>query len=171
MTVYASGAIQGGEEIPIRRKKRLDVGPTLDLSKEEAVRLQIEALKHNDTPYQDAGVELLYRFADIDPFTRSRYFGWSLDLGQFTRFQRVFHMMPYRLLLYHKECSYLSSLQVSEFEWRQRILVQGVSDEAVFEITMMQRFGGQYDGIYYTRHLKADPPWQPKLPDVLKYSH
>ncbi len=44
MTVHASGAIQGGEEIPIRRKKRLDVGPTLDLSKEEAVRLQIEVL-------------------------------------------------------------------------------------------------------------------------------
>ena len=59
---------------------------------------------------------------------------------------------------------------MSEFEWRQRVLVQGVSDEAVFEITMMQRFGGQYDGIFYTRHLKADPPWQPKLPDVHKYS-
>ncbi len=43
-TVRASGAIQGGEEIPIRKKKRLDVGPTLDLSKEEAVRLQIEVL-------------------------------------------------------------------------------------------------------------------------------
>ena len=35
-----------------------------------------------------------------------------ISQGQFTRFQRVFHMMPYRLLLHHKECTYLSSLQV-----------------------------------------------------------
>jgi hypothetical protein len=151
--------------------------------------------------------------------------------GQFTRFQRVFHMMPYRLLLHHEESSLLSSLQagnlsiifvllhlkalavlsshavfikqtlpcfvlhkvhtlqsliicmraetcctcrtwqVSEFEWRQRLLVQGINGEAVFEFTMLQRFGGQYDGIFYTRYLKADPPWRPKLPAVHRFSN
>lgn len=46
------------------------------------------------------------------------------------------------------------------------MLVQGVGSEAVFEFTMLQRFGGHSDGIYYTRYLRADPPWRPELPNV-----
>ena len=52
------------------------------------------------------------RFADLDPFSRSKFFGWSLDLGQFTRFQRVFHIRPFSLLLRHTRAERLSSLQV-----------------------------------------------------------
>lgn len=52
------------------------------------------------------------RFADLDPFARSNFFGWSLDLGQFTRFQRVFHIRPFSLLLRHTHAERLSSLQV-----------------------------------------------------------
>jgi hypothetical protein len=49
--------------------------------------------------------------------------------------------------------------QVSEREFRQRVLVTGVaSEEAIFEITMLQRLGGLYDGVYYTRSLKAESP-------------
>lgn len=29
----------------------------------------------NNTPYTDHGLEVMYRFAKLDPFTRSRYFG------------------------------------------------------------------------------------------------
>ena len=32
------------------------------------------------------------------------------------------------------------------------------NEEATFEITMLQRFGGLYDGVYYTRSLKAESP-------------
>ena len=106
---------------------------------------------------------LICRFADLDPFARSRYFGWNLDLvslnssispsvrleytlehpltrlqqaarqkfagccqqgvplklgdtrlqGQFTRFQRVFHIRPFCLLLRHRSAECLSSLQAS----------------------------------------------------------
>ena len=91
----------GSEYIPIRKRKRQDGVPSLDLSKEDAVQIQLlvcrrfshrrphvllnlhrylqcipvpqiqsckiiswmalQALQNNDTPYQDAGVELLYR--------------------------------------------------------------------------------------------------------------
>lgn len=129
--------------------------------------------------------------------------------GQFTRFQRAFHITPFRLLLRHRQSECLSSLQVgraglslghsgkilmhfdgilgccsivrhvevqtmlcryagvrvlpawqvSEREFRQRVLVTGVTnEEAIFEITMLQRFGGLYDGVYYTRSLKAESP-------------
>jgi hypothetical protein len=53
--------------------------------------------------------------------------------------------------------------QVSELEWRQRVLVTGETDEeATFEFTMLQRLGGHSDGVFYTRSLKAEPPWDPK---------
>lgn len=39
-----------------------------------------QALRRNDDPYQNFGVEVLYRFADIDLLTEptiSRYFGFD----------------------------------------------------------------------------------------------
>ena len=68
-----------------KRRRRADwsLGPALDLSPDDALRMQMDALRDNDAPYRDHGVEVLYRFADIDPFARSSYSGRSQDLGQF----------------------------------------------------------------------------------------
>lgn len=50
-------------------------------------------------------------------------------------------------------------VQISEREWRRRFLVVGLTkEEAIFEITMLQRFGGLYDGVYYTKALRAESP-------------
>ena len=40
------------------------------------------ALKYNDQPRPDYGIEVMYRFAGFDPFERSPYFGPFFDLGQ-----------------------------------------------------------------------------------------
>ena len=45
----------------------------------------MESLRVYDKPYADAGIENLYRYAAFDPFTRSKYFGSNLDLGQVFR--------------------------------------------------------------------------------------
>ena len=79
-----------GEYIPIRKHKRQDGVPSLELTKEDAVQIQLavrvvmnlcscaiaafasgesllstfivlQALQNNDYPYHDAGVELVYR--------------------------------------------------------------------------------------------------------------
>jgi hypothetical protein len=34
-----------------------------------------QALQQNNVPYPDHGVEVLYRFANFDPFVRAKYFG------------------------------------------------------------------------------------------------
>lgn len=49
---------------------------------------QLEALKYNDQPRQDYGIEVMYRFAGFDPFERSTYFGPFFDLGQVRSFVR-----------------------------------------------------------------------------------
>ncbi|GJM89817.1 hypothetical protein PR202_ga06038 [Eleusine coracana subsp. coracana] len=49
-------------------------------SAEEAVQYQLESLKYNDHPRQDYGIEIMYEFAEFDPFERTdlnRGFGFE----------------------------------------------------------------------------------------------
>ncbi|XP_021277032.1 uncharacterized protein LOC110411277 isoform X2 [Herrania umbratica] len=122
------------------RRKR-PFGPRLTFSAEEAVKHQLDALKYNDQPRQDYGIEVMYRFAGFDPFERSKYFGPFFDLGQFERFRRIFHHSTYRVLLGHKERKILSSLFVKENRFKQRVWILGSrpEEEEIFEFTMVQR--------------------------------
>ncbi|GMH07009.1 hypothetical protein Nepgr_008849 [Nepenthes gracilis] len=133
-------------------------GPRLNFSAEEAVRFQLDALKDNDQPHQDYGIEVMYRFAGFDPFERSTYFGPFFDLGQFERFRRIFHHSSYRVLLGHKERKILSNLWVKENRFKQRVWIQGTrpDEEQIFEFTMVQRLGGCWDGYWLTESLLDD---------------
>ncbi|CAN0877643.1 hypothetical protein LINGRAHAP2_LOCUS11999 [Linum grandiflorum] len=139
------------------RRNRPD-GPRLNFSAEEAVEYQLDALKHNDQPRQDYGIEVMYRFAGFDPFERSTYFGPFFDLGQFERFRRVFHHSTYRVLLGHKERKILSSLLVEENQFKQRVWVRGnrPEEEEIFQFTMVQRVGGLLDGYWLTESVLHD---------------
>lgn len=138
-------------EVPQQRK---ELWPSFEFSKEEAIQLQLDALKDNNKPYPDHGVEILYRFSNLDPFQRSEYFGRSLDLGQFERFRRVMHTPYYQPLLDHVDVQLLSSFEVNEFAYKQRLRVTGTANEQrVYEITMIQRLGGRYDGYWFTDSL------------------
>ncbi|KAE8800998.1 hypothetical protein D1007_23504 [Hordeum vulgare] len=125
---------------------------------EEAVEYQLEALKYNDKPRPDYGVEVMYRFAGFDPFERSTYFGRQFDLGQFERFRRIFHHSTYRVLLGHKEREILSRLWVEENQFKQRVWVRGArpEEEEIFQFTMVQRVGGSWDGYWLTESLTND---------------
>ncbi|XP_020592656.1 uncharacterized protein LOC110033124 isoform X2 [Phalaenopsis equestris] len=138
------------------RKKR-PFGPKLEFSAEEAVQCQLDALKYNDQPREDYGIEVMYRFAGFNPFERSTYFGPFFDLGQFERFRRLFHHSTYRVLLCHKEQKILSSLWVQENQFKQRVLIKGSrpEEEEIFQFTMIQ-IGGCWDGYWLTESLLHD---------------
>ncbi|KXZ52648.1 hypothetical protein GPECTOR_9g693 [Gonium pectorale] len=112
----------------------------------------MQALQNNNVPYADHGVEVLYRFANFDPFKRAQYFGRSLDLGQFERFRRVMHSPYYATLLDNSGWEMLSTLQVDEGSWCVRVRVHDTHrlEERTYSITMLQRLGGIYDGFWYT---------------------
>ncbi|KAK9836239.1 hypothetical protein WJX84_003491 [Apatococcus fuscideae] len=116
------------------------------------------ALHENTRPYHDHGVEVLYRFANFDPFSRTAYFGRSLDLGQFERFRRIMHTPYFSVLLSHTHSKLVSDLQVSEHAWVQRVWVKGFhrGAEDTFSFRMQQRLGGRYDGTWFTESLTAD---------------
>ncbi|KAL9260329.1 hypothetical protein AKJ16_DCAP04297 [Drosera capensis] len=112
-----------------RRKRPL--GPSLEFSAEDAVRHQLDALKYNDQPRADNGIEVMHRFAGFDPFERSTYF----------------------VLLGHKDRKLLSCLWVKERVWVQG---NGPEEEEIFEFTIVQRLGGSWDGYWLTESLLHD---------------
>uniref|UniRef100_A0A452ZZD7 Uncharacterized protein n=1 Tax=Aegilops tauschii subsp. strangulata TaxID=200361 RepID=A0A452ZZD7_AEGTS len=142
----------------LETRKKKPLGPRLNFNAEEAVEYQLEALKYNDKPRPDYGVEVMYRFAGFDPFERSTYFGRQFDLGQFERFRRIFHHSTYRVLLGHKEREILSRLWVEENQFKQRVWVRGArpEEEEIFQFTMVQRVGGSWDGYWLTESLTND---------------
>lgn len=152
------GGDAGGElELPKPRKPG-KLEPSYWLSREEAVEAQLKALKHNNFPTIDHGIETLYRFAGFDPWDRSSYFGVSLDLGQFERFRRILYTPYYYTLLNCSSWDFTSTLEVSESVWVARVHVVNSyrKEERDYQFTMEQRFGGKYDGVWFTKALIAD---------------
>ena len=133
--------------------------PSFALTADQALEAQWTALRDNDVPHLDAGVEVLYAFADIDLYLpRSCYFGHKQDLGQFERFRRVLHTPQYRALLSHTSLRVLSTLAVSEREVRQRVSVTAFrgGETAEYCLTVKQQLGGRRDGWWLAASLMCD---------------
>ena len=139
-------------------KNRRSLSPSLQYDREETIQIQLESLRNNNDPYPDHGLEVLYRFAGIDPWSRSNYFGRSLDLGQFERFRRIMNTECFSLLVNHTSAEMLSSMEISEHVWKARFCVGNHyrKEERIFEFTMCRELGGRYDGVWFTRQLICD---------------
>jgi hypothetical protein len=66
------------------------------LSPEDVVLTQLDALKHNDTPYEDAGIETAWRFAS--PANRA-------NTGPLAAFTRMVRNDAYRPMIDHREAT------------------------------------------------------------------
>eukprot|EP01023_Acetabularia_acetabulum_P059451 TRINITY_DN7144_c0_g1_i6.p1 TRINITY_DN7144_c0_g1~~TRINITY_DN7144_c0_g1_i6.p1 ORF type:complete len:206 (-),score=11.74 TRINITY_DN7144_c0_g1_i6:53-670(-) len=124
-------------------KQKQGLYPQFEFTKEEVLQLQLEALSNNDEPYADHGIEVLYRFASFDPWSRCRYFGKNQDMGQFERFRRMFHVPAYSPLLNHTLNAMQDALQVSETSWMQNVQITSTSGKVqVYSFFMVQHIGG-----------------------------
>ncbi|KAK9812288.1 hypothetical protein WJX73_010026 [Symbiochloris irregularis] len=64
-----------------------EVMPSPGISAEEAVKVQLDALKNCHTPWTNHGIQTMYEYGlDIGGMERSRYFGMSKDLYHFDHF-------------------------------------------------------------------------------------
>jgi hypothetical protein len=68
----------------------LDLSPNPSLSPQQVVEFQLDALRHNDEPTADAGIQRSFRFAS--PSNR-------LVTGPLSRFSDIVHSAPYSALL------------------------------------------------------------------------
>src|SRR5580704_19438962 len=68
----------------------LDLSPNPNLTPQQVVEFQLDALRHNDEPATDAGIERSFRFAS--PSNR-------LVTGPLTHFSEIVHSSAYAALL------------------------------------------------------------------------
>ena len=134
--------------------------PSLALGVEDTVEKVLEALRNNNEPYYDFGIEVCYRFAGrhASPFGTSYFFGRPLDLGQFERFRRVMNTEKLRILVGHTDFELLSRLDLSETRAvvRTRVKNAFTKREAIFQWTLEREIGGRVDGVWFCSALLCD---------------
>jgi len=95
--------------------------PSPGLSPPEVVRLQIEALGHNNVPYENAGIETAFRFAS--PANKS-------VTGPLDRFIQMVSSPAYRPMLNYQEAEYGETV-VEEDQAMQPVILTAKNGEQV----------------------------------------
>jgi hypothetical protein len=88
--------------------EQLDLNPNPNLTPEQVVKFQLDALRHNDEPTSDTGIERSFRFAS--PSNR-------LVTGPLAHFSEIVHSPAYSALL-NSQSSEIRGAQVKEGEAR-----------------------------------------------------
>jgi hypothetical protein len=115
--------------------------PSPDLSPEEVVRLQVEALQHNDEPHPDAGIEAAFRFASPEN---------KRATGPLDRFTEMVKGPVYGAMLGFERAEY-GEMRVEGDQAAQRItLVQPDGQRVSYVFGLSKQSGGEYDGCWMT---------------------
>ena len=118
---------------------RLSPGPAL--SPEDVVSIQLEALRHNDSPSRDAGIATTFRFAS--PANR-------VATGPLDRFADLVKTSAYRAMIDHRRVE-RGPMHVEGDEARQRVVVWSATGARVAYMFFLSRqHGGPCDGCWMT---------------------
>ncbi len=117
---------------PVRATHLPQTEPDPSLSPQEVVSIQIEALQHNDTPYEDRGIEVTFNFASP---TNKRM------TGPLERFKVMVRNPIYGPMIDHRSAEY------------ENVRVEG--DFAHVDV-ILQSKEGQYLGYRFMLSLQHD---------------
>jgi hypothetical protein len=105
------------------------------------VSIQLEALKHNDSPSPDAGIATTFLFAS--PANR-------VATGPLDRFADLVKTSAYRAMIDHQRVE-RGPMRVEGDDARQRVVVYTASGARVAYMFLLSRQrGGAYDGCWMT---------------------
>jgi hypothetical protein len=127
--------------------------PNPQYTPDEVVRFQLEALSQNNDPHNNAGIELVFRFAS--PANKE-------TTGPLRRFARIVYNPLYRPLLNHQRAHY-GELREDGDKAAQLVVLTSRSGKRMSYLFMLSRQeGGHYDECWMT-----DAVWLlPGLQDV-----
>ena len=133
LALFVGGAARGTKD---------PLGDTLvprpGLSPGEVIRIQLEALRHNDE--QDRGIEVAFRFAS--PANRE-------TTGPLPRFIRMIRQGPYALMLDFREASY-GTMEVREDVARQRVTLTGSRSRVSYWFYLSRQSKAPFAGCWMT---------------------
>ncbi|GAC1396421.1 MAG: hypothetical protein NVSMB56_11130 [Pyrinomonadaceae bacterium] len=128
--------------------------PNPKLSPEDVVKLQLEALQHNDTPSKDTGIAVAFRFAS--PANQ-------VATGPLENFVLLVKNPMYRSLLNHKKVE-RDKIEVDGDEARQRVTITAAGGERIkYLFTLSKQKDGQFkdcwmtDGVERVTGIEQDP--------------
>ena len=129
---------------------RPDPEPSPDLAPEEVVRIQVEALRQNDEPHDDAGIEAAFRFASP---------GNRRATGPLPRFTQMIKR-GYADMLGFERAEY-GPMRVSGDQARQWVsLVQPDGTRTAYVFGLSLQRGGEHDGCWMTDAVVPAPESQ-----------
>ena len=118
-----------------------DPSPSPEWTPAEVIRLQVEALQHNDEPHDDAGIETAFEFAS--PGNRAA-------TGPLPRFAAMVHGPAYRDMLGFERAEY-GPVGVDGDQAAQEVtLVQADGRRTTYLFGLSRQSGGRYDGCWMT---------------------
>lgn len=132
------------------------VRPNLELSVEDSVRVQLDAIAQNNVPWDNHGIQVMYDFCEgAGSLERSRYFGYSKDLYHFDHFMGGLRT-SFPGLFGHQLHRVMSVEPVDPAEATWRVVVQvtsatGVASRVAFTQCRMEY--GLFTGCWVTKSL------------------
>ena len=115
--------------------------PQPKFTPDKVVRIQLEALANNDRPYQDAGIEIAFRFAS--PANKQ-------TTGPLSRFIRLVHNPIYRPMLDHQTAQ-LGDMFVEDVRAILPVLLTASDGKRVgYMFVLSKQAGGAYDQCWMT---------------------
>ncbi len=115
--------------------------PNPDYSPADVIRIQLQALSDNNHPYENAGIEIAFRFAS--PANKD-------TTGPLERFIQMVHSPAYRPMLDHQSVSY-GDLQVKDNQAAQAVILTSSSGERVgYVFTLSKQEGDTCRGCWMT---------------------
>jgi hypothetical protein len=120
--------------------------PNPELSPDQVVRIQVEALQNNDS--EDRGIEITFRFAS----PANKQF-----TGPIGRFKRMVKNPAYRPMLNHKAAEY-DPIEISGETATQRVTIIDTNGNAtVFRFALSKQSGAPCDGCWMTDSVETMP--------------
>lgn len=120
--------------------------PTPELAPEQVVRIQLNALRHNDI--RNRGIEVAFRFASPDN---------KQSTGPLPRFIRMILEGPYSLMLVYDNAAYHPA-EVEEGRARQRVTLIGAGVAIDYEFYLSRQTQGACRGCWMTDAVVARRP-------------
>lgn len=127
----------------------LDLNPNPNLTPQQVVEFQLDALRHNDEPTTDAGIERSFRFAS--PSNR-------LVTGPLTHFSEIVHSAAYSALL-KSQASEIRGVVVQGDDARVYVTVTSAGgSELNFLFILSRQVQGDYRDCWMTDSVMKLPP-------------
>jgi len=115
--------------------------PSPSLSPEDVVKIQLDALKHNNQPFTDAGIALAFKFASP---------GNQRATGPLPRFIKLVHSAMYADMLEHTNVDFSPIKARGDVAQQIVILTTKAGTRVGYVFELSRQRGGPYDGCWMT---------------------